>query len=40
MADTCFALLFLKRANVAKDLTHQLQMLGPIRDPGLAREDR
>jgi hypothetical protein len=25
MADTCFALLFLKRANLAKDLTVKLQ---------------
>jgi hypothetical protein len=32
--DTCFALLFLKRVNVAQDLTQQLQLLGPIRDPG------
>jgi hypothetical protein len=32
--DTCFALLFLKRVNVARDLTQQLQLLGPIRDPG------
>jgi hypothetical protein len=40
VVDTCFALLFLKRVNVAKDLTHQLQMLGPIRDPGLSRKDK
>ncbi len=34
VVDTCFALLFLQRVNVAKDLTRQLQMIGPIRDPG------
>jgi hypothetical protein len=28
VVDTCFALLFLKRANVAKDLTKQLEFLG------------
>jgi hypothetical protein len=33
-ADTCFALLFLKRANVAQDLTKVLQGLGGARDPG------
>jgi hypothetical protein len=32
--DTCFALLFLKRANVAQDLTKLLQGLGGVRDPG------
>jgi hypothetical protein len=32
--DTCFALLFLKRANLTDDLTGKLQQLGPIRDPG------
>jgi hypothetical protein len=32
--DTCFALLFLKRANVAVDLTKILQSLGGARDPG------
>ncbi|HWG46352.1 MAG TPA: HEAT repeat domain-containing protein [Gemmataceae bacterium] len=31
-ADTCFALLFLKRANLARDLTTQLQ--GKMKDPG------
>lgn len=35
--DTCFALLFLKRVNVAKDLTMHLQRVGPIRDPGESR---
>jgi hypothetical protein len=38
--DTCFALLFLKRVNVAKDLTHQLQMIGPVRDPGQTPHDK
>lgn len=37
LPSTCFALLFLKRANVAKDLTMQLQRLGPVRDPGANR---
>jgi hypothetical protein len=32
--DTCFALLFLKRVNVAQDLTKVLQGLGGARDPG------
>jgi len=32
MADTCFALLFLKRANVAQDLTASLK--GKVNDPG------
>jgi hypothetical protein len=32
--DTCFALLFLKRANVAPDLTANLQ--GKVKDPGSA----
>jgi hypothetical protein len=32
--DTCFALLFLKRVNVAQDLTKVLQNLGGARDPG------
>jgi hypothetical protein len=40
VVDTCFALLFLKRVNVAKDLTLQLQRVGPVRDPDLARDDR
>ncbi len=31
-ADTCFALLFLKRANLARDLTKQLK--GKVKDPG------
>ncbi len=30
--DTCLALLFLKRVNVAKDLTAQLKMIAPIKD--------
>src|SRR5262249_13332568 len=34
VVDTCFALLFLRRVNVAKDLTRQLQQMGRIRDPG------
>jgi hypothetical protein len=34
-ADTCFALLFLKRANVAKDLTLDLQNL--IESPGIKK---
>jgi hypothetical protein len=32
--DTCFALLFLKRVNVAHDLTKVIQNLGGVRDPG------
>jgi hypothetical protein len=32
--DTCFALLFLKRVNVAHDLTKVLHDLGGVRDPG------
>jgi hypothetical protein len=32
--DTCFALLFLKRVNVAKDLTKKLLLFGAIKDPG------
>ena len=32
MVDTSFALLFLKRANVVKDLTKQLEILGQIKD--------
>ena len=31
-ADTCFALLFLKRANLARDLTAQIK--GQVKDPG------
>ena len=31
--DTCFALLFLKRLNVAHDLTKVLQSMGGARDP-------
>jgi hypothetical protein len=27
VVDTCFALLFLKRANLARDLTSKLQLL-------------
>jgi hypothetical protein len=34
LPDTCFALLFLKRVNVVKDLTAQLRLLGKIKDPG------
>jgi hypothetical protein len=34
VVDTCFALLFLQRVNVAKDLTRQLRMMGRVRDPG------
>lgn len=33
LADTCFALLFLKRANVAQDLTLDLLGLNPIEKP-------
>jgi hypothetical protein len=40
VVDTCFALLFLKRVNVAKDLTRQLQLIGPVRDPGLSRDEK
>ena len=32
--DTCFALLFLKRANLVADLTENLRIRMPIRDPG------
>jgi hypothetical protein len=32
--DTCFALLFLQRVNVAHDLTDVLQGMGGVRDPG------
>jgi hypothetical protein len=32
--DTCFALLFLQRVNVAHDLTEVLQGMGGVRDPG------
>ena len=35
--DTCFALLFLKRVNVVKDLTERLKLLGKVKDPGHAR---
>jgi hypothetical protein len=35
--DTCFALLFLKRVNVAHDLTKVIQNLGGVRDPGAKR---
>ncbi len=35
LPDTCFALLFLKRVNVAKDLTKKLELLGPIEDVGM-----
>ena len=30
--DTCLALLFLKRVNVAQDLTAQLRLIAPIKD--------
>jgi hypothetical protein len=33
--DTCFALLFLKQANLAKDLTDKLQMLAAIGAPSI-----
>jgi hypothetical protein len=36
--DTCFALLVLKRVNVATDLTQQLNLIGPVRDPGAAAD--
>jgi hypothetical protein len=32
--DTCLGMLFLKRVNVAKDLTQKLQLIGQVRDPG------
>jgi hypothetical protein len=32
--DSCLAMLFLKRVNVAKDLTQKLQLIGQVRDPG------
>lgn len=32
VVDTCFALLFLKRVNIAEDLTQQLQSLGQTKD--------
>jgi hypothetical protein len=32
--DTCFALLFLKRANLAKDLTKKLEFVIEAKDPG------
>jgi len=31
--DTCFALLFLKRVNVVRDLTERLLLLGKVKDP-------
>jgi hypothetical protein len=31
--DTCFVLLFLKRANLAEDLTEKLQMLAALPPP-------
>jgi hypothetical protein len=34
IVDTCFALLFLKRVNVAQDLTKVIVGLGGVRDPG------
>ena len=33
IVDTCFALLYLKRANVAHDLSKVLQSMGGARDP-------
>ena len=38
LVDTCFALLVLKRVNVATDLTQQLNLIGPVRDPGARGE--
>ncbi len=38
--DTCFALLFLKRANIAKDLTDKLQRLTAMLGIGAPPEDR
>ncbi len=35
--DTCLALLFLKRANLAQDLTKKLRLMIKVRDPGEAR---
>jgi hypothetical protein len=40
LVDTCFALLFLRRVNVARDLTRQLQMAGRVRDPGAGTDER
>jgi hypothetical protein len=34
LADTCFALLFLKRANLAKELTRKLDFVIEAKDPG------
>ena len=44
LVDTCFALLFLKRANIAKDLTDKLKLLmssiGPVLEPALPRREQ
>ncbi len=32
--DTCFALLFLKRANLAKDLSKKLELIIDVKDLG------
>jgi hypothetical protein len=40
VADTCFALLFLKRVNVVQDLTARLRLLGKVKDPGHLNPDR
>ncbi|MCI0459978.1 MAG: hypothetical protein L0Z62_23755 [Gemmataceae bacterium] len=37
--DTCFALLFLKRVNVAQDLTQKLIALGGAKDPGAKEQE-
>ena len=37
LVDTCFALLFLKRANLAKDLTKKLEFVIEAKDPGKGR---
>ena len=33
LTDTCFAILFLKRSNIAKDLTDKLQLLSFLMQP-------
>ncbi len=37
VVDTCFALLFLKRANLAKDLSRKLEYIIEAKDPGSGR---
>jgi hypothetical protein len=37
--DTCFALLFLKRVNVAQSLTKVLKKVGPVQDPGASSKN-